>query len=270
MPLQVLGIHPCRNARGLEVLSTLDSLEVLSLPIDSLTLPEEEKAAIDQLVKHPRLRQVSDRVASTILSLETDLSKHNFWPRWKAARAMSAQLRSAGIEFELILLAQGNGFEFQCLDPAFDDLSVVPFRELNIRRLSCYGSGISDLSPLKGTDLETLVIGDTQVSDVSPLEGMSNLWHLSIQRSPQLTDITPLRHLSSLQNLYLAGSAVEDLSPLRGMSKSSAPSPSRRAPTSMCWMSFPTCSSPPSNPVAGRSEPVRDAIPGHARPAGDA
>lgn len=217
MPLQILGLNGCRNVDGFHVLSKFNSLEILALPRDSITLPLEEQLAIDAFARHPSLREISDRHPGKILSLESELSTAEFWQRWQAAREMTNLLHERNIEFTLRL--DSSGFHFSCnRNAAFDDLSIVPFRELGITDLVAYGSGISSLAKLEGLDMWRVVVSGSAVSDLSPLQGMKSLKYLGIQGMPQLTDIAPVKGLD-LTRLHMADTAVTDLSPLLGMSR---------------------------------------------------
>ena len=87
--------------------------------------------------------------------------------------------------------------------------------EKGMIELDLGGTGISDLSPLKGMPLTSLNLDRCgQVTDLSPLKGMPltslNLWGCS------QADITPLKGMP-LTSLNLGGTKVIDLSPLKGM-----------------------------------------------------
>ena len=62
-----------------------------------------------------------------------------------------------------------------------------------VAQVALMESGITDITPLRGTQLTTLDLGGVPVTDISPLEGMP------------------------LQTLLLDEAQVEDLSPLKGM-----------------------------------------------------
>ncbi len=122
---------------------------------------------------------------------------------------------------------------------------ISPFRALTgLYSLSCHGSGpgkgqLSDLSPLKGMLLGSLVVAQTKVSDLSALNGMS-LSFFSFS-STLVSDISPLTGMPlnfvsftqtkvadlsplsgsgmSLVRLSLSETPVSDLSPLEGMMK---------------------------------------------------
>jgi NACHT conflict system protein/NACHT domain-containing protein/Leucine Rich Repeat (LRR) protein len=79
-------------------------------------------------------------------------------------------------------------------------------------------SQISDLSPLSGlSSLQVLDLSDTPVSDVSALSGLSSLQRLDLIGTP-VSDVSALSGLSSLQQLDLSGTPVSDVSALSGLS----------------------------------------------------
>src|SRR5262249_61847021 len=69
-----------------------------------------------------------------------------------------------------------------------------PVKAMNVKRLSCDHTVVSDLAPLRGMALKVL----------------------SVAHCGRVTDLAPLRGMP-LQLLWWGGSAVSDLSPLRGM-----------------------------------------------------
>ena len=95
----------------------------------------------------------------------------------------------------------------------------------HIASLNLYGASgldlsstqVSDLTPLAGlSNLRHLYLSSTQVSDLTPLAGLSNLQHLYLS-SIQVSDLTPLARLSNLQHLGLRNTQVSDLTPLAGL-----------------------------------------------------
>jgi hypothetical protein len=78
---------------------------------------------------------------------------------------------------------------------------------------------VSDLSPLAGlTGLGTLSLSNTPVSDLSPLAGLTGLGTLSLD-STEVSDLSPLAGLTGLKTLSLDETLVQDLRPLRGVHK---------------------------------------------------
>lgn len=92
------------------------------------------------------------------------------------------------------------------------DLSSL--KGMGIRGLDLRGSGIADISGLKGLPLEELYLEDTEVSDLEPLRGMK-LKKLYLNNT-KVRDLDPLEGMG-LTMLNLLGTGVEDLEPLRGM-----------------------------------------------------
>ena len=81
---------------------------------------------------------------------------------------------------------------------------------------------ISDLSPLAGlTQLTELhLYSSLQVSDLSPLAGLTQLTELLLTLGSQVSDLSPLAGLTQLTELLLTGDLqVSDLSPLAGLTQ---------------------------------------------------
>ena len=77
---------------------------------------------------------------------------------------------------------------------------------------------VSDLSPLvRLSFLEKLWIFNTQVSDLTPLKELTNLEYLSLAGSP-VRDFTPLRELRQLRWLFLDNTQVRALAQLNDFS----------------------------------------------------
>ena len=88
-----------------------------------------------------------------------------------------------------------------------DALTGMPLNWLNIG-----GCGIESLQPLEGMELEFLCLSQSvPVSDLSPLDGMP--LHTLLIRETKVSDLTPLIG-SNLKILEISGSKVSDLSPL--------------------------------------------------------
>ena len=77
------------------------------------------------------------------------------------------------------------------------------------------GSGITDLTPLKGLPLRELYIPENSLKNISALKGMP-LEQLGIAVNG-ITDISPLRGMP-LKVLYCDANPIRDLTPLEGMS----------------------------------------------------
>jgi Leucine-rich repeat (LRR) protein len=87
----------------------------------------------------------------------------------------------------------------------------------DVTELSLYNNQISDLTPLAGlTNLWLLYLDDNQISDLTPLAGLTNLRALYLNNN-QISDLTPLSGLINLRLLYLDNNQISDLTPLSGM-----------------------------------------------------
>ena len=92
-----------------------------------------------------------------------------------------------------------------------------PLQGLPVKSLIADGCAISGLTPLRGMPLRLLSLNITKVEDLEPLRGMSTLRDLSIAGTA-VSDLSPLHGLPGLKWISLAGSPVKDLTPLQGLS----------------------------------------------------
>jgi len=87
----------------------------------------------------------------------------------------------------------------------------------NVTNLLLWGNQISDISPLAGlSNLTELNIADNQISDLSPIGGLTNLTELAMASNP-ISDLTPIGGLTKLLNLHMLGIQASDITPLRGL-----------------------------------------------------
>jgi internalin A len=68
------------------------------------------------------------------------------------------------------------------------------------------------------TNLHLLNLEDTQISDLSPLSGLSNVTYLALNRNP-ITNYSVLSSLTALVNLELRGNSISDISFLTDLSQ---------------------------------------------------
>ena len=108
---------------------------------------------------------------------------------------------------------------------ALDLSSVTDFTGLeyapNLTELSLYDSSISDLSILEGlTQLTSLILGNNNsISDISALRGLTQLTSLILGNNNSISDISALRGLTQLTELHFWGSPLSDLSTLEGLTQ---------------------------------------------------
>ena len=77
-----------------------------------------------------------------------------------------------------------------------------------LKRLRIDGTKVTDLQPLTGMPLESLILGGTAVTDLSVLRGMP-LTDVSLINCPELTDLSPLAEAEALTTLILPPNAKE-------------------------------------------------------------
>ena len=79
------------------------------------------------------------------------------------------------------------------------------------------GNQLSDLTPLSGlTSLTFLRLSYNDISDISPISGLTNLIHLDMSRN-KISDLALLSGLTNLTFLSLGGNYISDLAPLKEM-----------------------------------------------------
>jgi hypothetical protein len=87
----------------------------------------------------------------------------------------------------------------------------------SLRKLNLSGTQVSNLSPLSGlTALRHLNLSRTKVRDISPLSGLTALQYLWLNHI-KVSDLRPLAGLTALQHLELRKTHVRDVSPLSGL-----------------------------------------------------
>lgn len=87
----------------------------------------------------------------------------------------------------------------------------------DVTELRLNNNQISDLTPLSGlSDLRFLWLHENQVSDLSPLSGLDNLEGLFIDRN-HINSVEALRRLTRLAHLHMNNNQTSDLSPLSGL-----------------------------------------------------
>ena len=87
----------------------------------------------------------------------------------------------------------------------------------NLKSLTLADSQVSDMSALAGlANLEYLHLSNNQVSDISALSALTNLWDLSLSGN-QISDISALATLTNLGRLSVSRNQVSDISVLVGV-----------------------------------------------------
>ena len=97
----------------------------------------------------------------------------------------------------------------------------------SLTRLDAPNSGIRDLTGLEfatsltrlhlGTDkVDGEYVNSNDISDLTPLAGLTNLTHLTLTRTG-VSDLAPLAGLTNLTRLFLGDNSIVDLTPLAGL-----------------------------------------------------
>ncbi|KMW58014.1 Leucine-rich repeat containing protein [Candidatus Rhodobacter oscarellae] len=130
---------------------------------------------------------------------------------YDAARAEMAKVREEG----------GTGLAlWRLTDNPFKTLTQLPpeIAELtNLQSLDLDYTQVTDLTPIAGLDkLQILQILSTQVTDLTPIAGLGQLQRLELN-STQVSDLTPIVGLDKLQSLDFRNTQVTDLTPIAGL-----------------------------------------------------
>ena len=92
-------------------------------------------------------------------------------------------------------------------------------KESGATKLQLGSNEITDVTPLEGlTNLERLNLGYNQITDISSLKGSTKLEKLGLWDN-EITDVSPLAGLTNLEELALHGNQITDVSPLAGLTK---------------------------------------------------
>jgi Leucine-rich repeat (LRR) protein len=136
-------------------------------------------------------------------------------------KAVAARLKELNPGFEAPLVPTIENGVVRELELNADDVTdISPVRALTrLRALRCSGYGdrnspLTDISPLRGLPLRTLVLAKGELFDLSPLKGLP-LTELKCYGT-RVNDLSPLEGMK-LRVLNCDGLHVSDLSPLKGM-----------------------------------------------------
>ena len=89
---------------------------------------------------------------------------------------------------------------------------------LNLETINLTSTQVTDLTPLAGlTKLKSITMR-SPVSDISPLAGLTALKSLSLSTTPEFSDLAPLAGLTSLESItFKQSSSISDLTPLSNL-----------------------------------------------------
>ncbi len=80
-----------------------------------------------------------------------------------------------------------------------------------LKRLNLGWNDVNDISALKGLNLVSLGLWNNNITDIGAVAGMNELQYLDITNN-YVTDISPIRGLDALNELWMSGNSVSDIS----------------------------------------------------------
>ncbi len=108
-----------------------------------------------------------------------------------------------------------NGMRIRRLKTANGTVDLSAVKDLPLTDLACFGSGVTNLTPISGMPLHVLwVTGNWELTNLEPLKGMP-LTGFACDNT-QVADLSPLSGMP-LKYLICHVTRVADLSPLKGM-----------------------------------------------------
>lgn len=209
----------------LGVLSSMQALRALSLSIDAAK-------ALDQLATPPStVRDLRLYAPRDVLDLSPLKNWTGLQVIYVTAKGITGQealahltdLRHADFDLNTPtdLSVLSNAPRLESLDirgvlgtQILDDVSFLS-GSTELRHLSIYSGNITDLSPLAGlTKLRTLILSaNSNLGDISVVRNMPDLRNLQL-RHTKVADLSPLRGLQNLRILWLDRTPVSDIGPL--------------------------------------------------------
>jgi Leucine-rich repeat (LRR) protein/tetratricopeptide (TPR) repeat protein len=179
MPLRRLNLRGCDTIRDLSPLQHCPGLEELVLPPNA--------GDIEFLRTMPKVQKLSFQSQRFGSSWTAAQSAEEFWATYTGPPAEAVDVAEAAETGET---------------------------DRNTYEVSFYGQPEIDWTVLRGQNISSLNMGESQVADLSPLAGLS-LKRLSLAKT-RVVNLEPLRTMP-LEELLLSECPVSDLTPLEGM-----------------------------------------------------
>ena len=195
----MLYLSGCESITDVGMLADITTLTRLAVP------PQARN--IEALRALPQLQMLSFALTPAYPS-NPSTTATAFWEKWGKLGWLQ-RLSAAGVKFTAKENEQGNWW-VGVTSKDFSDCSV--FQGGRIGTLQLGNTAVTDLTPLKGLPLQHLFLYHTPVTDLRPLQGMA-LASLHVS-STEISDLSPLRGMPlSLVRLHNC-SKLTDLSPL--------------------------------------------------------
>lgn len=192
---------------GLEYLKNLEKLNLTYNKISDIT-PLSKLTNIKELTL--RNDNIGDLEAlSNLINLEKlDIGNYRESAFWNTYSDISSLYKLSKLK------------ELNLTYTDVDDIDVVKnFKDLNTFIYRIFNSRVTDISALKDLiELKYLDLEYVNVSNIDQLSGLKNLTYLNLNstldNSEKINDITMLKDMTSLTELYLNSSDVKDISAL--------------------------------------------------------
>ncbi len=108
------------------------------------------------------------------------------------------------------------GMELEALRISNTDVKdISPLTGMPLSDFWASGTGIKDIRPLAGMPLRSLRLAGLDIKDISPLQGMA-LRDLDISNT-KVKDLSPLQGMTTLKRLFLQGTDIKSLEPIRDL-----------------------------------------------------
>ena len=167
---------------------------VMSLPNLELLTIDRSVAGFERLRTHPTLKILGhDRN-----NLARYLAVSDYWPAYDAEKVAAGKLAALRIRTSTL----PDGTKRVELDPSTAEIPALDWT--NVSRLILGNTKVSDLSPIRGVKLKTLSFQRTQVVDLEPLRG-SPVIKLAFMETG-VTDVSPLLDCPNLEVVVLSRS----------------------------------------------------------------
>ncbi|MQY43251.1 hypothetical protein GG681_11420 [Epibacterium sp. SM1969] len=204
-----------RDLSALAVLTELETLVLQNVQIDDLSFVRNMKSLSELCISGSQVADISPLAGCKKLR---SLGLNNTPVRDISALAKLSRLRWLNLDHTQIdtldaLASHKSLGELSASFTSVSDLSPLSAAK-QLTRLRCDGTGVSDLSPLVGSPrLTTLSMNGCPIEDLSPLATLRKLQYVYLAET-KVRDISPIAGFK-LYDLYLDGSEIEDLTPLR-------------------------------------------------------
>jgi serine/threonine protein kinase/class 3 adenylate cyclase len=197
LPLRQLDIQFCSRLYSMQPILSLRLLETLRIPkIHFETILLKNHSSLKRIgAKDPK--QAVDAVLVPI---------DQFWESNEAMLRFAAQSEVERRRVADIIKMQSWNVDTETATGIDDEGGVI---------VDVSNSSVSNLEPLRGCRISTLMLNHTLVRSFEPLRGMSSLRVLRMNDIGEI-DLEPLRGLP-LQELDAGGAGISNLEPLRGM-----------------------------------------------------